>query len=171
MVVEATDLSGTWSAASATDHLRRHFAAPSYSIEAEPEDTWHEVKVPGHWRDHGPFADADGPLLYRRDFELGALAAGRRSWLVLDGVYYGSDIWLDDEYVGSTEGYFAPHAFEISDFVQKAGGHVLGLEVFAEAAQRFEVHAPQEQRLVAEDGSEAMPEPGAPADEAMQGMP
>ena len=64
------ELTGTWRAAVADDDLRR---------------TWHgrrlrrrrlgAVEVPGHWRSTPAFADADGPLLYRRSFD--AMAPGR----------------------------------------------------------------------------------------------
>ena len=125
------DLNGEWRAAPATDPLRRAFSSPGYSPDADSDAGWATVTVPGHWRDQPEFADSDGPLLYRRPFETTAAADGERIWLVLDGVYYGSDIWLDNEYVGSSEGYFAPHEFEITELMAAGGEHVLGVEVFS----------------------------------------
>jgi beta-mannosidase len=126
-VVEHVDLTGTWLAAAANDELRRAFVSASY----DPDGGWAELQVPGHWRDHDSFASSDGPVLYRREFTSPAAGPEERDWLVVDGIYYGSDIWLDEEYVGTTEGYFAPHAFEISDLLADGGDHVLGIEVIS----------------------------------------
>jgi beta-mannosidase len=68
-------------------------------------------------------------VLYRRDFEGTRLAEGRRAFLVLDGVFYYSDVWLDDEYLGPTEGYFFPHALEVTDALRRDDAHVLAVEV------------------------------------------
>ena len=40
---------------------------------------------------------------------------------MLDGVFYTSDVWLDGTYLGDTEGYFFPHAFEVTDALAAAG--------------------------------------------------
>ena len=46
--------------------------------------------------------------------------AGRPSFLTLDGVFYFGDIWLDGDYLGATEGYFFPHAFETTEAARTA---------------------------------------------------
>src|SRR5205823_7353362 len=56
-------------------------------------------------------------------------AAGRRSWLVLEGLFYEGDIWLDGSYIGATEGYFFPHAFEVSEPLASRAEHLLAVEV------------------------------------------
>src|SRR3954454_18186240 len=118
------DLSGTWRATVAGDALRRAFPEPDLD-----DGDWVDIDVPGHWRSHPAFADSDGPLLYRRRFDAPAPATERRSWLLLDGMFYLGDVWLDGSYVGDTEGYFFPHAFEVTDALAQAGGHVLAVEV------------------------------------------
>src|SRR4051794_39759475 len=60
---------------------------------------------------------------------LNAGAGGRRTWLVFDGVFYTSDVWLDGTYVGDTEGYFFPHAFEVTDALADRADHTLAIEV------------------------------------------
>ena len=37
------------------------------------------------------------------------------AWLTFDGLFYQGDVWLDGAYLGDTEGYFAPHTFEVTD--------------------------------------------------------
>jgi beta-mannosidase len=118
------DLSGTWRAIEADDELRRTFPDP------ELDDAgWSDVTVPGHWRSHPDFDASDGPLLYRNRFEVPPPAAGRRSWLVLDGIFYEGDVWLDGSYVGVTEGYFFPHVFEVGQALRDRSEHVLAVEV------------------------------------------
>src|SRR5690606_17989237 len=90
---------------------------------------WEPVVVPGHWRSSAAFADTDGPLLYRRRFDAAAPLAGRRAWLTFDGLFYQGDAWLDGAYLGDTEGYFAPHTFEVTDALRDRSEHQLAIEV------------------------------------------
>ena len=122
-----TDLCGEWSAIEADDDLRRSFPRPEID-----DSKWETVTVPGHWRAEPRFAASDGPLLYRRHFEMGTLAKGERAWLVMDGIFYQSDVWLDGSYLGDTEGYFFPHAFEVTSALEERSEHLLGLEVVCE---------------------------------------
>jgi beta-mannosidase len=132
------DLSGTWRAAPADEAARRDYHDPAF------DDThWALATVPGHWRSNPAFATTDGPVLHRTTFAgpvpFGPGAAGgsgdddvgdeRRTWLILDGVFYTSDVWLDGTYLGDTEGYFFPHAFEVSEALATASEHTLALEV------------------------------------------
>ena len=117
------DLSGAWRAHVADEQLRREFSGPDL-YDAD----WPELSVPGHWRSSPAFADEDGPLLYRRHFQTTS-DEGRRSWLVLEGLFYLGDVWLDGSYVGDTEGYFFPHAFEVTELLRQRREHVLAVEV------------------------------------------
>lgn len=118
------DLGGRWCAAVADDELRRRL--PDDALD---DSGWEQVELPGQWRLTPAFADSDGPLLYRRRFEAPTPAPGRRWWLVLEGVFYQSDVWLDGAYLGETEGYFAPHAFEVTSALAERGEHLLAVEV------------------------------------------
>ncbi|MBV9413277.1 MAG: hypothetical protein JO148_16920, partial [Acidimicrobiia bacterium] len=118
------DLSGPWRAQVADERLRREFSRPELD-----DDTWPELSVPGHWRSTEPFGDTDGPLLYRRHFDAAPPDARRRRWLVLDGLFYLGDVWLDGSYLGDTEGYFFPHAFEVTDLLGSQQEHLLAVEV------------------------------------------
>ena len=85
--------------------------------------------VPGHWQSHPTFAKSDGPILYRRRFELAPPADGRRRWVTLDGVFYQADVWLDGAYLGDPQGYFFPHSFDVTALSRLADEHVLAIEV------------------------------------------
>ena len=122
-MTDLVDLSGTWRAAEASDDLRRTYADGAFD-----DARWEAIEVPGHWRSTPAFADSDGPLLYRRSFEAPAPSAGRRAWLVLEGLFYQGDVWLDGAYAGDTEGYFFPHVFEVTDALRERSQHVLAIE-------------------------------------------
>ncbi len=118
------DLSGTWRARQAEGDLAKIFAAPELD-----DSGWTDVVVPGHWRSAPALVASDGPVLHRRRFSSDDLEAGRRRFLVLDGVFYYADVWLDGTYLGATDGYFTPHAFEVTGVLAGAGEHVVAIEV------------------------------------------
>ena len=118
------DLSGTWRAQVADDDLRRAF--PSGELD---DSGWPEVDVPGHWRSSPAFAEDDGPVLYRRQFDFPRPAPDRRVWLTLEGLFYLGDVWLDGAYVGDTEGYFFPHTFDVTQAMLERREHRLAVEV------------------------------------------
>jgi beta-mannosidase len=122
------ELGGDWLACEAEGDLHQRFVDPSFD-----DSDWEPIKVPGHWRSSPAFAESDGPVLYRHRFPATPLPEGRRRFLTLEGVFYYGDVWLDGGYLGATEGYFAPHGFEISDAARSAAGvggeHVLAVEV------------------------------------------
>ena len=108
---QVVNLSGEWRAHVSEPDLARTFAEDSCD-----DDSWTRVVVPHHWRAEPEFAHSDGPVLYRRRFAGPDPAPGDRRWfLELDGIFYYGDVWLDGEYLGATEGYFARHAFEVTE--------------------------------------------------------
>ncbi len=132
--LRSTELKGTWLASPADEDSRRTYAddATDDSVEAG----WAAVTVPGHWRTEPSLAERDGPVLYRTRFEADDVhglghpdSGGVRRWLTFDGIFYTSDVWLDGSYLGDTEGYFVPHAFEVTDLLSHRSEHLLALEV------------------------------------------
>jgi beta-mannosidase len=118
------DLSGVWRAAPGDDEMRRRFAEDGFD-----DDGWADLPVPGHWRSAPAFEDSDGPILHRCAFEAPVPEPGRRSFVVLEGCFYQADVWLDGSYLGDTEGYFLPHAFEVTDQLRARGEHVLAVDL------------------------------------------
>ncbi|MGC8626502.1 MAG: glycoside hydrolase family 2 protein [Acidimicrobiales bacterium] len=121
------DLGGKWAAAPASEDLRRVFPQPDFD-----DSGWQPVSVPGHWQAEPGFANSDGPVLYRRRFSTEPLGQGQRAWLVLEGIFYQADVWLDGSYLGDTEGYFFPHSFDVSEALRARSDHVLAVEVSCE---------------------------------------
>jgi beta-mannosidase len=120
---ELVDLTGEWRAHPADLDLVKTFA-----VLSTPDDAWEPVRVPHHWRQESAFATSDGPVLYRRRFECG-IGAAQRAFVEFDGVWYFGDVWLDGVYLGATEGWFVPHAFEITDALRDRTEHLLAVEV------------------------------------------
>ncbi len=117
------DLSGTWRATAAHEELRRTFHEPQLDDRA-----WCDVTVPGHWA-HAPELAEERAVLHRFRFDATGPDDDHRAWLHLDGICQQGDVWLDGAYVGDTEGYFVPHAFEITDLLRARGEHLLAIDV------------------------------------------
>ncbi len=115
---------GGWVATEADDDIRRN----GIGLDADDEH-WAPVPVPGHWRDTPKFATSDGPLMYRHHFTAAPPAEGRRRWVTFDGIFYQADAWMDGAYLGDPEGYFYPHAFDITALARLGDEHVLAVEV------------------------------------------
>jgi len=117
------DLSGTWRATAAHEELRRTFHEPQLDDRA-----WCDLKIPGHWA-HAPELSEERAVLHRFRFDATGPDDDHRSWLHLDGICQQGDVWLDGAYVGDTEGYFVPHAFEITDLLRARSDHLLAVDV------------------------------------------
>lgn len=117
-------LDGVWNAAEVRDEHRSNAIGPQLD-HAE----WREVHVPGHWADIEPSLTTDGPLTYRTTVNTPSADEGRRRFLTFDGIAYHADVWLDEAYLGDTEGYFAPHTFDVTDLWRLSPDHVIAVEV------------------------------------------
>jgi len=116
------DLSGQWRVTKATDDVLR----TSVGLDTDDEE-WPTIQVPSHWQSHPLFVSENGPLLYRKDFELGVPESGERRFIVVDGLFYQGDVWLDGAYLGDPEGYFIPHAYDITALAKLDTEHVLAI--------------------------------------------
>lgn len=78
--------------------------------EAVPSvENWEPVQVPGR---PAQFADADGPVAYRRTFEDERLAHDERTFLEFRGLYARGHIWINGQYRGVHRTHFTPARFE-----------------------------------------------------------
>ena len=116
------DLSGTWKVSVASDDTLRT------SVGLDTDDSeWADIQVPGHWQSNAAFATNNGPLLHRREFSMPRPTDGERRFVVVDGIFYQGDVWLDGAYLGDPEGYFVPHAYDITALSHLDEEHVLAI--------------------------------------------
>ena len=116
-------LTGPWRASTASDEMRRTFHQPELDDRA-----WSEIAVPGHWSSHPEFVEARA-VLHRTRFALNPPDHERRCWLWLDGVCQQGDVWLNGRYVGTTDGYFVSHGFDITKHLEDRSDHLLAVDV------------------------------------------
>ncbi len=116
------DFTGPWRVTPATDDILR----TGVGLDVE-DDEWPTINVPGHWQSDPVFADNQRPLLYRTSFVAGPPAEAERRFIVLDGIFYQGDVWLDGAYLGDPEGYFVPHAYDITALSRLDDEHVLAV--------------------------------------------
>ena len=109
-------------------------ALPSSGEIAKNGNGWFSVPVPGHWQLLPGFADYEGFMLYRCGFEAAPpFPADGMLNLRFGGVYYAARVWLNGEFLGSHEGYFAPFEFDCTELVTRGRNELL-----------VEVHSPEE---------------------------
>jgi beta-mannosidase len=88
---------------------------------------WPQIDVPACWQAAG-YA-YNGVAWYRREFALpAALPPGGRAWLRFEGVDYFADVWLNEHFLGSHEGYFAAFQFEVTPYL-RPGQNLLAVRV------------------------------------------
>ena len=106
-------------------------ALPTGAEVAENGNDWFSVPVPGHWQLLPGLAEHQGFMLYRCTFESAPPppADGMLN-LRFGGVYYAARAWLNGEFLGSHEGYFAPFEFDCTDLVVR-GPNKLLVEVYS----------------------------------------
>ena len=117
-------LDGVWNAAEVRDEHRSRAIGPSLD-----HTEWREIQIPGHWADIDPPLTKNGPLTYRTTVNTDPTPNGQRRWLKFDGISYQADVWLDGAYLGDTEGYFAPHTFDVTELWRLSDTHVIAVEV------------------------------------------
>jgi beta-mannosidase len=104
---------------------------PTGTEMAENGNYWFSVPVPGHWQLLPGLAEYEGFMLYRCGFESAPPPpAGGMLNLRFGGVYYAARVWLNGEFLGSHEGYFAPFEFDCTDLVVR-GPNKLLVEVYS----------------------------------------
>ena len=119
-------LSGIWRFRCDPDELGEHFPQQldvpwrfdSRWMDFLHNDTeWEKIRVPSCWQEEG--YGYNGAAWYRNRFVSPASSRGNeRMWLRFDGVDYYADVWLNERYLGSHEGYFSAFQFETTPYLK-----------------------------------------------------
>lgn len=86
---------------------------------------WEEVTIPdfrGPTKENGKWTG-----YYRKEFTYDTKETKKRNFIVFKGVDYKANIYLNDRYIGSHEGFFAPFEFDVTNILQEE--NVLVVEV------------------------------------------
>ena len=119
------DLDGSWSFRLDPDALGEHYPEQldiPWSFDARwmnrdhAEGEWQTITVPSCWQQHGH--RYNGAAWYRKHIHNDLPADNnKRVWLSFEGVDYLADVWFNERYLGSHEGYFSSFEYEITPFV------------------------------------------------------
>jgi beta-galactosidase len=98
-----------------------------FEQEAFDDRAWDEIEVPSHWIMKG-FRGESGIGGYRRQVQVPAQWNGQRVRIALDGVYSGTELWVNGKRAGS---HLGPNSFQIdiTDFVRPGGMNIIAARV------------------------------------------
>ncbi|RDB07269.1 glycoside hydrolase family 2 protein [Runella aurantiaca] len=121
---EAIPLHGQWSFAMDTREVgaARGWYKDSYNVNGLDK-----VTVPHCFSVDPRYQFYTGTVWYRKSFPWQP-QAGKRVILHFDAAYYKSEVWLNNQKVGTHEGGYTPFDFDITDFL-KSGDNVLAISI------------------------------------------
>ncbi len=133
---QGLSLAGPWRFRPDPERIGEHFRAQldipwgddARWMEPGYDDSgWSTIAVPSCWQAEGHAYN--GVAWYRRAVPAPQAAyAQPRYWLRFGGVDYFADTWFNGRYLGSHEGYFAAHQYEITDLIHE-GDNLLAVRV------------------------------------------
>lgn len=121
---DAIPLHGQWSFAMDT---REVGSAKGWFKDSYNANGWDKVTVPHCFSVDPRYQFYTGTVWYRKPFSWQP-QAGKRVILHFDAAYYTSDVWLNNQKVGTHEGGYTPFHFDITDFL-KSGDNVLAISI------------------------------------------
>ena len=86
-----------------------------------------KIKIPTNWELAG-FHNFSGSIWFAKTFNLRP-TINKLNVLEFKGLDYFADVWLNNNYLGSHEGYFQPFYFDVSDLLNKKGENFLVVKV------------------------------------------
>ena len=92
------------------------------------DGSWGVIPVPGCWEAYGfcqPSYDSPKPMTgyYRTSFDVPERWKGQRLVLRFDGVLYGYDLWINEQFVGSWRSGYNTALFDITPYINKKSSH------------------------------------------------
>jgi len=88
---------------------------------------WGQMSIPANWY-KTEVGDYHGVIWFAREFDLPDTMKGRQLTLRFGAVDYIADVWLNGEYLGRHEGFFAPFDFTVTG-VARPGANTLVVRV------------------------------------------
>jgi beta-glucuronidase len=127
-----------------TDHLMLDLSG-TWRFKPDPEDkgrqerwwgsgyddsSWFAHPVPGVWNVQKPeWLDYTGPGWYRRVFFVPELFQGRFNRLVIEGICFHAEVWINGKFLGQHNGGYTEFSLDISRQLNYGGKNVLSIRV------------------------------------------
>jgi beta-galactosidase len=100
---------------------------------------WRTLNLPHDWSIEGEFTEdaptkGNGGFLptgvgwYRKHFTMPAIQKGQNVWIVFDGVYMNSDVWINGEHLGKHPYGYTSFYYDVTPFITK-GENVIAVRV------------------------------------------
>ncbi len=67
---------------------------------------------------------------YRISFQKPKDAVGNKSWLILNGINYMADVWLNGQLVGKIKGAFKRGEFDVTDILNSSKDNILAVHIY-----------------------------------------
>jgi len=112
-----------------------------YETEADKADFNNVISGQGEW-EQLIIPDYRGPVgrwtgFYRREFTIkDKINEGKKVFLHFEGVDYIANVYLNNRFVGSHEGFFAPFEFDVTDYLNYGGNNILIVEIKNDATTK-----------------------------------
>ncbi len=110
-------LNGIWNAKPDNENVGEEKGY--YEVNYDDSD-WNSIKIPGHWQEEG-FPEHQGILWYRYHFQVSEemMRFFKIIRLQFKGVFYFCTIWLNEEKLGTHEGYFDVFEFNVQSLLDR----------------------------------------------------
>ena len=129
------DLNGIWKFAPTHDQKpnNNHNVLPSsMPLYCHPDlcrDHWQDVPVPGVWQHYAEkYSVYEGVCWFYREFDLREVPPDGFARLVLKGVNYRADVYVNARFVGTHESAYTEFSFDITEYLQP-GKNALTIQV------------------------------------------
>lgn len=101
-----------------------------WQFRTDSNSPWRETQVPGCWESQFPeLRGWAGTAVYERTFDAPASFRGMRVVLHFGAVDYFTEVWLNDQFIGTHEGGYTPFAFDVADHLSWEGENRLTVRV------------------------------------------
>lgn len=115
------DLSGVWKYKVDPSEVGSQEAWHSAALD---RSDWKEMEIPNNWY-LTEVGDYYGVAWFQTTFTLPQELEGKRVFLRFNAVDYIADVWLNDAYLGSHEGFFLPFEYDVTHKVKFGAENVL----------------------------------------------
>lgn len=111
-----------------------HAAFPDFK-----DDEWRAIRLPHDWSVEHSFTQENtagataflpgGIGWYRKTFKISEKDIGKATWIVFDGIYTNSEVWINGHYLGKHPYGYGPFWCDLTKYLQYGQGNVIAVKV------------------------------------------